>query len=151
MSLLTIRTVPDDILRTVCEPVTAFDAALTHLSKDMLATMYNAPGRGLAAPQVGVTKRMFVMDVSWKTGEPTPEVFVNPVVISKSDTLVTQDEGCLSIPDRIIPVTRPAEVRLSWMTLEGDTVTRDFTGFAAACVQHEIDHLDGVLCTDYAA
>lgn len=148
--VLPIRLVPDDVLRVVCDPVQVFDADLAQLSDAMLATMYAAPGRGLAAPQIGVTKRLFVMDVTWKDGTPAPQVFVNPERIDVSDTVVTQDEGCLSIPGDPTPVTRPAEVELRWQRLDGVAQTGRFTGFAAACVQHEIDHLNGILCTDYA-
>ena len=148
--MLPIRQVPDDVLRLVCDPVVAFDDDLACLSQDMLATMYAAPGRGLAAPQVGVISRVFVMDVTWKDGTPAPQVFVNPEVIAASDAVVTQDEGCLSIPGDLASVTRPAEVSLRWQGLDGVVQTGSFTGFAAACVQHEIDHLNGILCTDYA-
>lgn len=148
--MLPIRQFPDDTLRTVCDPVVVFDAELVRLSKDMLATMYAAPGRGLAAPQVGVTSRIFVMDVTWKDGTPAPQVFVNPEVIAASSETATQDEGCLSIPGDKTPVTRPAAVSLRWRSLDGLLQEADFTGFSAACVQHEIDHLNGILCTDYA-
>lgn len=141
---------PDDLLRVECAPVVVFDDDLVRLAKDMLATMYAAPGRGLAAPQVGVTSRLFVMDVTWKDGDPAPQVFVNPEIVATSPEEVTQDEGCLSIPGDLVPVTRPAEVSLRWHGLDGLMQRADFTGFAAACVQHEIDHLDGILCTDYA-
>lgn len=148
--VLPIRQVPDAILRRLCTPVAAFDADLAQLHDNMLATMYAAPGRGLAAPQVGVTQRLFVMDVTWKEGTPTPQVFVNPEVLEVSDDVVTQDEGCLSIPGDLVPVTRPASVSLRWQDLDGLTHNGQFSGFSAACVQHEIDHLNGILCTDYA-
>lgn len=150
MAVAPIRLVPDDVLRTVCAPVTEFDADLAQRSQDMLDTMYDAPGRGLAAPQIGVTARLFVMDVTWKEGTTTPQVFVNPKVVATSEETATLDEGCLSIPDQMTPVTRPAQVTLAWQDLQGGAQTGSFTGFAAACVQHEIDHLDGILCTDYA-
>lgn len=149
-NLLPIRQVPDAVLRVVCDPVLAFDSELERLSKDMFATMYDAPGRGLAAPQVGVARRLFVMDATWKDGTPAPEVFVNPEVVAASDAVVIQDEGCLSIPGDLILVSRPAEVSLRWQGLDGAAHSGSFTGFAAACVQHEIDHLNGILCTDYA-
>jgi peptide deformylase len=116
----------------------------------MLDAMYAAPGRGLAAPQVGVTQRLFVMDTTWKDAAPTPQVFVNPQIIWCSETATTMDEGCLSIPGQLVPVTRPAEVDLRWQSLDGTTQQARQTGFAAACVQHEVDHLDGILCTDHA-
>jgi peptide deformylase len=148
VALLDIRQVPDPVLHLVCEAVTDFDADLRRLSEDMFETMYAAPGRGLAAPQVGITKRMFVMDETWKAGDPSPMVFVNPVIMSASDTVVTQPEGCLSIPGDLTGVTRPAEVSLRWQNLDGAWHEQSFSGFAAACVQHEADHLDGILITD---
>ncbi len=148
MAVLAIRTVPDPVLRQICAPVTMFDADLMTLANDMRETMYAAPGRGLAAPQVGVLSRIFVMDATWKDGDPTPMVFVNPQVVSASDRLVTQPEGCLSIPDQLIDVARPDVVRLYWQDVSGADHEADFSGFSAACTQHEIDHLDGVLITD---
>ncbi len=140
--------VPDPVLREVAAPVEAFDDGLRALAQDMLETMYEAPGRGLAAPQIGLGLRLFVMDVAWKEGEPEPYVFVNPVVVEASDERVTREEGCLSIPGRTSRVTRPAEVALRWQDLDGAEREGRFDGFAATCVQHEIDHLDGVLCID---
>lgn len=146
-----IRKVPDPVLRQVCAAVTMFDDALEQLAQDMLETMYAAPGRGLAAPQVGVHQRVFVMDATWKEGKPAPMVFVNPEILVQADTVVTQPEGCLSIPDQLIDVTRPDAVTLRWQSLDGAVQEDEFSGFAAACIQHEIDHLDGVLITDKAA
>lgn len=144
-----IRLLPDPILRATCAPVTVFDAALDDIVAEMLAVMYAAPGRGLAAPQVGIAQRIFVMDATWKTGDPDPMAFVNPEIISVSDAVAVNDEGCLSIPDRICRVARPAVVNLRWHALDGSEQTGEFTDFAAVCVQHERDHLDGVLCIDY--
>ncbi len=140
--------VPDPVLREVAQPVTEFDADLRALAQDMLETMYDAPGRGLAAPQVGLPMRLFVMDVAWKEGEPDPQVFVNPEVLGTSEDRVTREEGCLSIPGRMSRVSRPAEVALRWQDLDGEWQEDTFDGFAATCVQHELDHLDGVLCID---
>jgi peptide deformylase len=92
--------------------------------------------------------RLFVMDVGWKEGAPDPRVFVNPEVVNASEARVTREEGCLSIPGRVSRVTRPVEVSLRWQDLGGEPQEETFTGFAATCVQHEIDHLDGILCTD---
>lgn len=150
MSVLTIRTVPDDVLRKLCAPVTRFDPSLKAFTEDMLETMYAAPGRGLSAPQVGVAQQIFVMDATWRSGTYTPQVFVNPVVQSVSDDMASMREGCLSIPDVLTKVTRPAIVSLQWCDIDGTARSDMFAGFAAACVQHEIDHLAGVLCTDYA-
>lgn len=143
-----IRQVPDPVLHVVCDPVTVFDASLALLADEMLETMYAAPGRGLAAPQVGITQRLFVMDTDWKTGTPKPQVFVNPVIVGRSGVNVTRGEGCLSIPGDLVDVARPDAVMMRWQNLEGDVQEGDFTGFAAACVQHEVDHLDGILITD---
>jgi peptide deformylase len=146
---LSIRLVPDPVLRVVCAPVTEFDAALAELTTGMLAAMYAAPGRGLAAPQFGVASRVFVMDTTWKDADPTPQIFINPEMVDCADDVAIWEEGCLSIPDRTIRVARPASVTLSWQGVDGAPQTGTFTGFAAACTQHELDHLDGVLCTDY--
>tara|TARA_R110002051_G_scaffold1008_7_gene4994 strand:- start:2962 stop:3414 length:453 start_codon:yes stop_codon:yes gene_type:complete len=144
-----VRLSPDPVLREVCKPVTEFDAALEDFAAEMLAVMYAAPGRGLAAPQIGVTHRIFVMDATWKSGDPTPMVFVNPEIVSVSDEIYVTEEGCLSIPDRTVRVARPARVEMRWQDLDGDAQTGMFDGFSAVCVQHERDHLDGVLCIDY--
>ncbi|MBP1806712.1 peptide deformylase [Rubellimicrobium aerolatum] len=144
-----IRQVPDTVLREVCTSVATFDGALRELAEDMLATMYDAPGRGLAAPQVGVALRIFVMDVAWRDGAPAPQVFVNPEIVAASAETVTREEGCLSIPGRTSFVARSAEVALRWRGIDGTAREGSFDGFAATCVQHEIDHLDGILCTDW--
>ncbi|WP_458791443.1 peptide deformylase [Yoonia sp. MH D7] len=144
-----IRLLPDPILRKVCEPVTLFDAELDDFVAEMLAVMYAAPGRGLAAPQVGVDARIFVMDATWKSGDPDPIVFINPEIIAVSENLAVNDEGCLSIPDRSCRIARPAVVTVRWQALDGEVQEREFTDFAAVCVQHENDHLNGVLCIDY--
>lgn len=136
---------PDPRLSEVCAPVTGDVSAL---AQDMLETMYAAPGRGLAAPQIGVMQRLFVMDATWKDGTPDPQVFINPEITSASDTTVTQPEGCLSIPGALTEITRPAEVTMRWTTLDGQTQKSTFTGFAAACVQHELDHLNGRVTFD---
>lgn len=151
MAVLGIRMVPDPVLHQVCASVSDFDAGLKRLAEDMLDTMYDATGRGLAAPQVGVLSRVFVMDATWKSGEADPMVFVNPIVQKASKTLATLDEGCLSIPDQLIEVSRPDRVQLQWQDLSGASHEADFDGFAAACIQHEIDHLNGVLISDGVA
>jgi len=149
--ILPIVQYPDPVLREKCAPILEFTPDLHQLAADMFDTMYDSPGRGLAAPQVGVTKRLFVTDTTWKDGTRTPLIFVNPEISGTSDDQQTNNEGCLSIPGRLSPVTRPARLRLRWQDLEGDTHTGEFSGFAAACVLHELDHLNGVLCIDYAA
>lgn len=149
MALYPILTLPDPALRMVCAPVVVFDTTLKTLAVDMLNTMYAAPGRGLAAPQIGVSQRLFVMDVDWKTGAKSAQVFVNPVITSQSDALSTYDEGCLSIPGVTQSVSRPAEIELRWQDLNGAAHQAWFSDFSATCIQHERDHLDGVLCIDY--
>jgi peptide deformylase len=142
--MLTIRTHPDPVLRAVCTPV---DGDRTALARGMLDAMYAAPGRGLAAPQVGVTERIFVMDTSWKEGLPDPRVFVNPEIVAREGWQVN-DEGCLSIPGTPRRVERAKRVVLAFDGLGGRR-QEAFEGFAAACVQHELDHLDGVLILDH--
>lgn len=145
-----ILTVPDATLRAVCDPVTVFDKDLTALSEEMFAAMYAAPGRGLAAPQIGDLRRIFVMDVTWKTGERSPRVFVNPQIVTASAALVVNEESCLSIPMITVAVQRPSVLTLRWQGLDGAPQEGVFEGTAAVIVQHERDHLDGILCTDYA-
>lgn len=142
--MLEILTHPDPVLRTRCAPVTGNPTAL---ARAMLEAMYAAPGRGLAAPQVGVTERLFVMDATWKEGVPDPRVFVNPEIVASEGRQVNE-EGCLSIPGVPRRVARAARVTLAFDGPEGRREER-FEGFAAACVQHEMDHLDGVLILDH--
>ena len=144
-----ILTVPHDALRAICAPVTDFDAALAALTEEMFAAMYAAPGRGLAAPQIGVLSRVFVMDATWKTGERTPRVFMNAEILTADPALVVNEEACLSIPQQTVAVPRPRAVRLRWQDLQGGVHEGDFDGTDAVIVQHERDHLDGILCTDY--
>ena len=113
--------------------------------------MYAAPGRGLAAPQVGVPIRLFVMDPTWRDGVAAPLALADPRLLWASEETATLEEGCLSIPGRTFAVTRPARVRLAWRDLDGRGREGAFEGFAAAAVQHELDHLDGVLVTDRTA
>jgi peptide deformylase len=148
MAVRPIVLVPDPVLRAVAVPVERFDEDLRRLATDMLETMYAAPGRGLAAPQVGGSLRLFVMDAGWREGAPDPQAFANPRIEAASEAREAREEGCLSIPDRIVRVSRPAAVTLAWQDLDGAPRRGAFEGFAATCVQHEIDHLDGVLCTD---
>ncbi len=143
-----IVTLPDPVLRTPCAPVDRFDDDLARLADEMLDAMYAAPGRGLAAPQVGVSLRLFVMDATWKEGTPEPRVLVNPELLEASGDTALREEACLSIPGRVSRVRRPERVRLRWQDLEGRPCEGAFDGFAATCAQHEMDHLDGVLCID---
>ncbi|MBA3909536.1 MAG: peptide deformylase [Rhodobacter sp.] len=139
---------PDPRLKKVCEPVAEITPELRQLASDLLETMYEAPGIGLAAPQVGVTKRVLVMDCI-KDGPPEPMVLVNPEVVWSSEDVSVYEEGCLSIPDQYADVKRPAEVKVRWLDLAGQEQERQFHGIWATCVQHEIDHLDGKLFIDY--
>jgi peptide deformylase len=143
-----IVTLPDPVLRAPCAPVDRFDEGLARLADEMLEAMYAAPGRGLAAPQLGVALRLFVMDPGWKDGAPEPRVLVNPELLEASEETSLREEACLSIPGRSSWVRRPARVRLRWRDLEGRPREGSFDGFAATCAQHEMDHLDGVLCID---
>ena len=139
---------PDPLLRRRCEPVGAVTDAVRALVADMLETMYDAPGRGLAAPQVGVLSRLFVADVSWRDGTPEPMAFVDPEVAAVSDEDAVGVEACLSIPGRPMRMTRPAWVDLRWTDLDGRPREGRFEGDWGVCVQHEMDHLDGVLILD---
>jgi peptide deformylase len=141
---------PDPRLKKLCAPVPDISDEIRVLGADMLETMYAAPGIGLAAPQVGVLDRVIALDCVKEDGEaPSPLVMVNPEVIESSDEMNTYDEGCLSIPDQYADVTRPAEVRVRWLDLDGNLQERDMDGLWATCVQHEIDHLNGKLFIDY--
>ena len=141
---------PDPRLKKLCAPVTDMTDELRTLADDMLATMYDAPGIGLAAPQIGVLNRLIVMDCVKEEGEkPRPLIMFNPEVIASSDTESTYEEGCLSIPDQYADVTRPAEVDVRWIDRDGNEQTETFSKLWATCVQHEIDHLDGKLFIDY--
>jgi len=150
MSILHILIHPDPRLKKVAKPVTAVSAELRALANDMLKTMYDAPGIGLAAPQVGVLKRLFVMDCIKEDGaKPEPTVLFNPEITWVSEEMHTYEEGCLSIPEQYADVERPAEARVKWMDIDGKTQEEQFDGLWAICVQHEIDHLDGKLFIDY--
>lgn len=150
MSVRNILLHPDPRLKKVATPVPSVSDELRRLADDMLETMYDAPGIGLAAPQVAVMSRMIVMDCA-KDDEATPEpmVLINPEVVWTSEERSVYDEGCLSIPEHYAEVERPTEVEVSWMNLDGKTQRERFDGLWATCVQHEIDHLDGKLFIDY--
>lgn len=150
MALRKILIHPDPRLKKTAEPIASFDDDLRRLADDMLETMYDAPGIGLAAPQVAVMNRMIVMDCA-KEADATPEpmVLINPEVVWTSDEPNVYEEGCLSVPEQFAEVTRPAEVEVQWLDLDGKTQRERFDGLWATCVQHEIDHLDGKLFIDY--
>ena len=150
MALRDIIIHPDPRLKKTAEPVTEITTDLCKLAEDMLETMYDAPGIGLAAPQVGVLSRLLVMDcVKEDNVSPRPMVLINPVVTWSSEDRSTYEEGCLSIPEQYGDVERPAEVKVRWMDMKGEEHEEAFSDLWATCVQHEIDHLDGKLFIDY--
>lgn len=148
MAVLPIVLWPDPRLSRRCDSIAEIDAEIGNLAADMLDTMYAAPGRGLAAPQVGVLRRLFVMDTTWKEGPRTPLVCINPEITWRSDATAVGPEGCLSIPEVVTEVRRAREIRLAWTGLDGVRREEMMTGFAAICAQHEYDHLDGIVTFD---
>lgn len=150
MALKNILIHPDPRLKKVATPVVEVSDELRRLADDMLETMYDAPGIGLAAPQIGVNQRLLVMDCADRENlPPEPMILFNPEITWTSEELNTYEEGCLSIPEQYEDVTRPAEVKVRWTTPEGKAEEQHFTGIWATCVQHEIDHLNGKLFIDY--
>ena len=150
MALLPILSIPDPRLRLVSKPVVAFDKDLHRLLDDMLETMYEAPGIGLAAIQIGVDRRLLVIDLSKKEGEPKkPMHIINPEVVWTSAEMAPYEEGCLSIPDFYEEVTRPKQVKLRYRDRDGKAHEIEAGGLLATALQHEIDHLDGVLFIDH--
>ena len=147
MSVLPILSYPDPLLSETCVPISD-PGGERALAEDMLETMYAAPGRGLAGPQVGMLRRIFVMDAGWKSGTPTPRVCINPEIIWESEERATAEEGCLSIPGLSIPVSRPARVVLRTTDLDGVTEEIALDGAEALIAQHETDHLNGILTLD---
>lgn len=144
-----ILVLPDPRLRAVADPIDKIDDSIKQLAKDLLDTMYDAPGIGLAAPQIGEMKRIVVMDLAKEDEPADPIVMINPEILKFSDETVTTEEGCLSIPELYYDVERPAEVTVRYTDLEGKSVEREAKERFAICVQHELDHLDGVLYIDY--
>ena len=150
MSVKDILIHPDPRLKKLASPVDAITAELRVLADDMLETMYDAPGIGLAAPQVGVLKRLIVLDcVKDEDATPQPTAMFNPEITWLSEETNVYEEGCLSIPEQYGEVTRPAEVRVTWLDLDGKPHEEQFDGLWATCVQHEIDHLNGKLFIDH--
>lgn len=148
MALLEILQPPHPLLKTRALPVDRVDNALRRLAADMFETMYKAPGIGLAAPQVGVLQRLVVVDVA-EGEERRPMTLVNPEIVWCSDELTTAEEGCLSLPEQFADVTRPAAVRLKFTTELGEPRELPADGLLARCLQHEVDHLDGILFVDH--
>ena len=149
MTLLAVRLLPDPVLRQRAAPVDEVDDTVRKLLDDMLETMYEAPGIGLAAPQVGLSMRVIVMDCSEDEEAPQPIRMVNPEITWRSDEAATHEEGCLSIPDHKGDVTRPAEIKVRYLDENGKECELATGGLLATCIQHEVDHLDGVLFIDY--
>lgn len=151
MAIKPILLIPDPVLRQVAQPVVEFDDALRALLDDMLATMYDAPGIGLAGPQIGVAQRIMVIDIMVRENDEggAPLKIINPEIIDVSDEPVTQQEGCLSIPEVFADVTRPSWVKVKYFDEHGAEQIIKGEGLMAACLQHEIDHLDGKLFIDY--
>jgi peptide deformylase len=144
-----ILILPDKRLRQVSDPVKKFDAGIRKLVEDMFESMYDAPGIGLAAIQIGVPKRVITMDLAKKEEAKNPLVFINPEVVWTSEEKATYEEGCLSIPEYYDDVERPAQVKVKYLDLEGKRQEVVANGLFATCLQHEIDHLNGVLFIDH--
>jgi peptide deformylase len=149
MALLPIITAPDPRLKIKARPVAAVDDAIRRLMDDMLETMRKAIGIGLAAPQVGVGKRVIVLDVAREGEPPQPMMLANPEILQRSADEATFSEGCLSLPQHYADVTRSAEIRLRYLDYQNEIREIEASGLLATCIQHEIDHLDGVLFVDH--
>jgi len=150
MAVREILILPDKRLRRVSEPVKKIDAGIRKLVEDMFESMYDAPGIGLAAIQVGIPKRVITMDLSKKEEtEKNPQVFINPEVLWRSEEKATYEEGCLSIPEYYGDVERPAQVKVKYLDLEGKPHEIEANGLLATVLQHEIDHTNGVLFIDH--
>ena len=149
ISIYPILTIPESVQRQTAEPFERMDDALRKLMDDMLATMYDAPGVGLAAPQIGILRRVIVMDPARDDEEPAPLVMANPVILNRSEEMRVQEEGCLSIPEVTAEVERPALTRVAFLDREGKPQEAELDGFLSTIVQHEVDHLNGVLFIDY--
>ena len=149
MAVRPIILAPDPRLKKTCAPVAAVDKAVRRLMDDLLDSMYQAPGIGLAAPQLGVTSRVLVVDVSPADEERQPYRMANPEILEASDELFDHEEGCLSFPEQYAEVARPAKVRIRYLDRDNAEQELEAEGLLAAAVQHEMDHLDGVLFVDY--
>lgn len=151
MSILKIFTVPDAVLTQVAQPVARVDDAVRKQMDDMLEAMYEAPGIGLAANQVGLLNRVLVMDLEWRKegGEGKPIFMANPEIIWKSEDMSVMEEGCLSVPDQFAEVVRPAKVRVKYLDYNGKAAELEASELLSHCVQHEIDHLNGLRFIDH--
>jgi peptide deformylase len=149
MAILPIITAPDPRLKQISRPVEQVDAETRKLMDDMLETMYAAPGIGLAAPQVGALKRVIVLDLAREDEEPQPLKMANPEVVWVSEEDAVYNEGCLSLPEHYADVTRPAACKVRYLDYQNEIRVLEAEGLLATCVQHEIDHLDGILFVDH--
>ena len=149
MSIKTIITEPNKILRQISQPVEKVGKEEKILMDDMLDTMYAANGIGLAAIQIGVPKRIIVIDITWGKGEKSPMYFVNPVIKYKDKVKSVYEEGCLSVPNQFAEVERPKNCRVEYLDYEGKKKILEAEGLLATCIQHEMDHLEGILFIDY--
>ncbi|QND49400.1 peptide deformylase [Rhizobium lusitanum] len=149
MTIKPLIILPDPLLRQASKPIERVDTEILRLADDMLETMYDAPGIGLAAVQIGVARRMLVIDVAREGEDKQPLVFINPEVVASSDERSVYEEGCLSIPDYYAEVERPARVTVKHIDRDGKEQLIEADGLLATCLQHEIDHLNGVLFIDY--
>ena len=157
MAIRPIFETPDPVLRQISRPVETFDDELKTLISDMFETMYHAPGIGLAAVQVGVPIRLLVMDLQERADPEDPEspvvkeprIFINPEILWASETTVPYTEGCLSVPDQYAEVDRPDRIRARWLDLDGKAHEEEIVGLLATCLQHEMDHLEGILFIDH--
>ena len=149
MAELSIITAPDPRLKIKARPVAVVDDEIRRLMDDMLETMRQAIGIGLAAPQVGVAKRVIVLDVARQGEQPQPMMLANPEILWRSEELATFSEGCLSLPEHYADVTRPAQIRLRYLDYQNEIREIEASGLLATCIQHEIDHLDGMLFVDH--
>lgn len=149
MAELSIITAPDPRLKIKARPVAAVDDEIRRLMDDLLETMHKAIGIGLAAPQVGVAKRVIVLDVARQGEPPQPMMIANPEILWHSEELATFSEGCLSLPEHYADVSRPAQIRLRYLDYQNEIREIEASGLLATCIQHEMDHLDGVLFVDH--
>jgi peptide deformylase len=149
VSIKHILTEPDPILRKKCKPFQQVDESVQKLMKDMLETMYKAPGIGLAAVQIGILKRVVVIDISKNDEKKNPLFLVNPKIIYTSEKTSTYEEGCLSLPGQFAEIERPAECLVKYLNFYGKEIQLKADGLMATCIQHEVDHLDGILFIDY--
>ena len=149
MALRQILTEPNKILREKSLSVETVDENLQKLMNDMLETMYAAPGIGLAAIQIGIPKRIIVLDIAPKDGPKNPMFFINPEIIEKSDNNLTYEEGCLSVPGQFAEIDRPGKCHIKYLDYYGQTKELVAEGMLATCIQHEMDHLEGILFIDY--